>query len=157
MKTIPRYLVLAALLSFVLPAFASARGLSFTQSSSGAVSAVFSSGPCAFGLNPLAPSSAALNANQFSISSPFAVWDPIPNCNSTLFPSYTVTALLGVIPDGHYTVIWVYGSAQVTGEFDIISGILQSETLPAPSSSRVSLLGLIALLTAITALVTRRA
>jgi len=151
------YIALVVFLSVAVPVFANASALTFSESSSGEITAVFSAGPCAAGLNPVAPASATLNANQFQISSSYAVFDPIPNCNPALSPPYTISVLLGNIPNGHYTAVWVYGPAQVTGEFDVVAGSPQLAVTAAPTLGRISLLALIAVVVAMAALLMRRA
>jgi len=149
-------ITLLAFLSVVAPVFANSGTLTFTQASSGQITAVFSAGPCATGVSPFAPASAILNGNQFHISSSYFVLDPIPNCNPALSPPYTVSALLGTIQNGHYTAVWVYGPAQVTGAFDIVAGSLQSAVSATPALGRISLFALVAGFIAVAIVVARR-
>src|SRR5512135_95907 len=152
MKQSFRYSLSLLLLIASLPAFAGGGHISFTQSNGGAITATFSFGPCPIGLLPGSgvPPTIALAANRFTITSPPVVASallPGGLCPAQTIP-YSVSASLGNIPDGHYTIIWVYGPAQATAEFEVISGLLQI-TRPVPMLSYSLLFALALLLIAV--------
>lgn len=78
----------------------------FAQAGSGSISAVLTGSvePCS-GSNifPLGVSSVGVNGNEFDITSFFGVLDPL-FCPSPP-QHYKVTASLGTLADGHYTVV----------------------------------------------------
>jgi hypothetical protein len=117
----------------------------FAQAGSGSISAVLTGSvePCSgSSIFPLSVSSIGVNGNEFNITSFFAVLDPL-FCPSPP-QHYEVTASLGTLGDGHYTVVWTAGPLIVHGEFDVRSGVLGLTARPVPT---LTLSGLIALCT----------
>jgi hypothetical protein len=139
-KRIFRGIIFLALAALAVSAQAVGDHIRFTQVASGTISAVldgavdFCKGSVVF---PMGVSSVALNGNEYDITSSFSVLDP-PPCPD-LPQSYEVTASLGNVADGHYTVVWAAGSLNVRGTFDVRSGLL------LPATSNVPMLTLPAL------------
>jgi hypothetical protein len=134
------FLLLAGL---TLSAQAAGDYIRFTQDALGTISAVLagSAEPCSGSvIFPMGVSSVSLNGNEFDINSFFAILDP-PACPSPPQP-YEVTASLGNVADGHYTVVWTVGPMNVPGAFDVTSGLLQftTNTVPTLTLSALSIL-----------------
>lgn len=91
---------------------------------------------------PLGAPSVGLDGNAYVITSPFAIVDP-PGCPSLPLP-YEVTAELGDVADGHYTVAWIIGPLNVAGAFDVSSGVLQVAASPVPTLTPLALSVLVA-------------
>jgi hypothetical protein len=146
---------LLMLIPLALPAYAIGDYIAFTQTSSGAVSAVLSGSvdPC-HGSNilPSGVSSLSLSGNQYDITSEFLIVDPPPLCSP--FP-YTVSMSLGTVPDGQYTVVWTAGPLVVRGAFSVSAGLLQISSNPVPTLDLSAMLFLITLV-ATAAFVLRR-
>jgi hypothetical protein len=120
-----------ALAGLALSAEAIADYIRFTQAPSGTISAVLvgSVDPCKGSVVfPMGVSSIVLIGNEYDITSFFAILDP-PACPDIPQP-YEVTASLGYVADGNYTVVWTVGSMNVQGVLAVMSGVL----LPAASN-----------------------
>lgn len=148
MKRIFRGFVLSVL-GLSTSALAVGDHIQFSQAASGAVSAVLAGSvdPCS-GSNqfPWGPTTVNLTGNAYDLDTFFIILDP-PPCPHSPQP-YEVTASLGNLGDGHYTVVWTVGSLSVRGAFDVRSGILQlaANTVPTLTPPALSiLLALIAL------------
>jgi hypothetical protein len=123
-------LMFGAIVSLVLvalPMVSRAAGdrIRFAQAGSGTISAVLTGAaePCAGEvIFPMSVRSVDVSGNAFDITSFFAILDPA-TCPSPPQP-YQVTASLGTLADGHYTVVWTSGSVIARGEFDVIAGAL---------------------------------
>jgi hypothetical protein len=118
----------------------------FAQAATGIISAVLtgSAEPCDGDvIFPMGVKSVDVSGNAFHITSLFAIVDP-PGCPSPPQP-YQVTASLGTLADGHYTVVWTVGSLIVRGEFDVIAGAL-GPVRAVPALALPGRLGLFAML-----------
>lgn len=119
----------------------------FVQAPSGLISAtlVGAVDPCNGSvIFPMGTPSVDSNGNEFDITSPFAIADP-PGCPTPPQP-YEVSATLGTLADGTYTVVWTAGPLIVRGEFSVAAGVLDVPAAPVPTLDDSSMLVLIALL-----------
>lgn len=126
MKTILRAIFMLVLAGLTISAQAAGDLIRVTQNTSGTISAVLtgSASPCAGSvIFPIGVASVTLTGNEYDISSSFAILDP-PLCPSPP-QTYNVSATLGTVPDGHYTVVWTIGTLTVRGMFDVAAGVLQ--------------------------------
>ena len=118
-------------------AFASNRGLGFTQSTDGAIFAVFISGACPIGLNPSqgGTPTVTISANRLDISSDSAVSSYFGSCDPELSPGFMIPVSLGKLLDGHYVVVWSFYPGQISGTFDVATGSLMTmnESITNPS------------------------
>ena len=118
----------------------------FVQATSGIISALLvgSVDPCAGSIIfPMGTSSVSLDSNEFVITTSFVIADP-PRCPWPPQP-YEVSAALGTVTDGQYTVVWTVGSLVVHGGFGIESGQLQAGATPVPTLNFRTLFALLAL------------
>ena len=124
MRFISRCLFLFAAIS--CSAFASSRGLVFTQATGGTISAVFVSGACPLGLNPTQQSTptVTIGANHVEISSDSAGSSYFGSCDPELSPGFMIPVSLGKLLDGHYVVDWSYFPDQISGTFDVAASSL---------------------------------
>jgi hypothetical protein len=122
----------------------------FVQATSGAITAflVGTVDPCGGShIFPMGPSSVGRSGNQFDVSSAFSILDP-PSCPHTPDP-YQISADLGALPDGEYTVVWTVGPLVVHGAFIVLNGQLQAVATPAPALDLRALVTLLALVAGI--------
>jgi hypothetical protein len=127
----------------------------FAQASTGVVSAILEGtiDPCKGShYFPMGVPMVALVGHEYDLTQPFAIIDP-PPCPDT--PSnYQVTASLGTVADGHYSVVWTVGTVVATATFDVRSGVLLAVS-PVPTLS-LPLLAAMASLIALTAVLLLR-
>lgn len=136
-----------ALAALPVPFEAAGDHIRFTQADTRTISAVLTGSvePCAGEvIFPMGVSSVDVSGNEFDITSFFAILDP-PSCPSPPQP-YQVTASLGTLADGHYTVVWTAGSLIVRGEFDVIAGALEIPGRAVPALGLPARFGLFAML-----------
>jgi len=142
MKAALRGIVCLALAAFAGVAQAIDDHLLFAQDATGALSATLAGiiDPCKGShYFPMGVPSVVLAGHEYDITSPFAIIDP-PPCPDV--PShYEITASLGTVPDGHYTVVWTVGGLIVTGTFNVNAGVLLAAS-PIPTLSVTALMGL---------------
>jgi len=134
LKQIFRGIIFVALAGLALSAQAIGDYIRFTQATSGNISAVLvgSVDPCKGSVVfPMGVSSVVLIGNEYDITSLFAILDPLP-CPDMPQP-YEVTASLGRVADGNYTVVWTVGSMNVRGEFVVTSGVLLPTAINVPT------------------------
>ena len=80
---------------------------------------------------PMNPASVNSSGTAISISSPFAIVDP-PPCPSPPGP-YQVTATLGKLADGAYSVVWSVGPRNYPGAFVVQAGALVAVDVAVPA------------------------
>jgi len=122
----------------------------FVQATSGAITAFLfgTVDPCGGShIFPMGPSAVGRSGNQFDVSSAFSILDP-PPCPHTPDP-YQVSADLGPLPDGEYTVVWTVGPLVVHGAFIVLNGQLQVVATPVPALDLRALVMLLALVAGI--------
>lgn len=91
------------------------------------------------------PSAGAVLNSTFS--SAFSILDP-PSCPHTPDP-YQVSADLGALPDGEYTVVSTVGPLVVRDTFIVLNGQLQAVAIPVPALDLRALVTLLALVAGI--------
>src|SRR5215467_9751397 len=120
MQAALRGIVCLALAAFAGAAHAIDDHLLFAQDATGAISATLAGtiDPCKGShYFPMGAPSVVLAGREYDITSMFAIIDP-PPCPDV--PShYEITASLGTVADGHYTVVWTVGGLIVTGTFNM--------------------------------------
>lgn len=141
--------IFSVLAGLTLAAQSPGDSIRFAQAASGAILAVLvgSADPCSGSVVfPLGVSSVDLIGNEYDINSFFAILDP-PACPSPPQP-YEVTASLGNVADGHYTVLWTAGPVNVRDAFDVRSGVLQPSANNVPALTPPALLVLFTMIAA---------
>ena len=134
MKLVFCGVITLALALLATPVQAAGDFIRFAQADTGSIVAVLTgwAEPCAGDvIFPMSVRSIDLIGHAFDITSFFAILDP-PSCPSPPQP-YQVTASLGTLADGHYTVVWTAGSLIVSGEFDVIDGVLDGRVRAVPA------------------------
>ena len=147
MRRIVYAVILLTLAGLALSAQAAGDRIRFTQAPSGTISAVLAGAvdPCAGSvIFPMGVPSVSVNGHEFDITSLFVIADP-PGCPSPPQP-YEITASLGTLADGHYTVVWTIGPLIVRGAFDVTSGLLQLSANTVPTLTAPALLVLLTMI-----------
>jgi hypothetical protein len=140
-------IIFLTLAGLTLPVHAVGDSIRFTQAGSGAISAILDGlvEPCAGSvIFPMGVPSVGVNGNEFDITSFFVILDPA-GCPSPPQP-YEVTASLGTLVDGHYTVVWTIGPLIVRGAFDVSAGVLQFTANSVPTLTPFALTVLFAMI-----------
>lgn len=145
MKRVSWSVILLLLTGLTMSAQAISDQIRFSQAPSGTISAVLdgSVNPCS-GSNhfPWGPTTTvSRNGNEFVINSFFIILDP-RGCPDSGQP-YEVATPLGIVGDGHYSVVWtVVDTFSVRGTFDIRSTVLQltAHTVPTLTLPALSIL-----------------
>jgi hypothetical protein len=149
MKQILCSTIFVALLSLSAQVHASDWQIAFSQSQSGVVTAIlsFPADNCGGGLYPVGVNTLVVSGQQISITSALAVADGLPPGSTCQTSTYSVSAVLGNLPDGRYDVTWMFDPpgdiTAVYGSFGLMSGLLlqvSRDQVPSLSGAAVSIL-----------------